>query len=131
ERFSYALAIQRSLADWEGAGMSLGGFASLAAARGDLAGALELFRESLTAFETCGDRGEEARILSQIAWTHLGAGDTALARSYFFESVQAHTDIASVRGVGLSLVGLAAAAASDGRAELAVQIAAAAEVLAQ
>ena len=130
ERFSYALAIQRSLADWEGAGMSLGGLASLAAARGDSAGALDLFRESLTAFETCGDRGEEARILSQIAWTHLAAGDTALARSYFLDAVRAHTDIASVRGVGLSLVGLAAAEAVDGRPERAATLAAAAEVFA-
>jgi len=45
--------------------------------------------------------------------------------------VQAHADIASVRGVGLSLVGLAAAEAAEHRPERAVQIAAAAEVYAQ
>ena len=131
ESFAHALNIQKRLGDREGAGMSLGGLASLAAQRGDAASALELYRQSLAAFEACGDRGEEARVLSEIAWTHLAAGDTALARRYFFESVQAHTDIASVRGVGLSLVGLAAAEAADGRAERAVQIAAAAEILAQ
>ena len=128
--FSHALAIQRRLGDWEGGGMSLGGLAALAVQRGDVADALDLYRQSLTAFETCGDRGEEARILSEIAWTYLAAGDIALARRYFFESVQAHTDIASVRGVGLSLVGLAAADAVDGRAERAATIAAAAEVFA-
>jgi tetratricopeptide (TPR) repeat protein len=128
--FSHALEIQQSLGDWEGGGMSLGGLAALAVQRGDVAEALELYRQSLTSFATCGDRGEEARILSEIAWTHLAAGDVALARRYFFDSVQAHTDIASVRGVGLSLVGLAAADAVDGRPERAATIAAAAEVFA-
>jgi len=131
ELFSYALAIQRRLGDWEGAGMSLSGLAALAFARGDSAGALDLYRESLTAFETCGDRGEEARILSEMAWTHLAAGDSALARGSFLEAVHAHTDIASVRGVGLALVGLAAADAVEGRPERAATLAAAAEVFAQ
>ena len=60
ESFSHALGIQRQLGDWEGGGMSLGGLASLAAHRGEPADALELYRQALTAFETCGDRGEEA-----------------------------------------------------------------------
>jgi hypothetical protein len=41
--------------------------------------------------------------------------------------VEAHTDIGSVRGVGQSLVGLAAVEAAENRPELAAQIAAAAE----
>lgn len=131
ESFSRALDIQQRLGDWEGGGMSLGGLASLAVQRGDAAQALELYEGALASFEVCGDRGEEARILSEMAWTHLGSGDSALARRYFFESVQAHTDIASIRGVGLSLVGLAAAEAVDGRPGRAAQIAAAAERLAQ
>ena len=64
-------------------------------------------------------------------WTHLRHGDPALARSYFFDSVQAYSDVASVRGVGLSLIGLAAAEAVEQRFETAVQIAAAAEVYAR
>lgn len=131
ESFSRALDIQQRLGDSEGGGMSLGGLASLAVRRGDVARALELYERSLASFEACGDRGEEARILSEMAWTHLASGDTTLARRRFFDSVQAHTDIASMRGVGLSLVGLAAAAAVDGRYERAAQIAAAAEVLAE
>ena len=66
-----------------------------------------------------------------MAWACLGGGEVALARRYFFDSVQAHTDVASVRGVGLSLIGLAAAEAVEHRPERAVQIAAAAEVYAQ
>jgi len=126
-RYADALAIQERHDDFEGAGMSLGGLAQLAAARGDAEEALGLYRRSLTAFETIGDRGEEARILSEIAGTYLAHGDSGLARSFFFESVQAHTDIGSVRGVGQSLVGLAAVEAAENRHERAAQIAAAAE----
>ena len=131
ESFSRALDIQQRLGDWEGGGMSLGGLASLAVRQGDSVRGLELYERALASFEMCGDRGEEARILSEMAWTHLESGDTVLARRYFLESVQAHSDIASMRGVGLSLVGLAAAEAVDGRPERAAQIAAAAEMLAQ
>jgi hypothetical protein len=65
-----------------------------------------------------------------MAWTHLRHAGSALARRAFLDSVQAYTDVASVRGVGLSLIGLAASEAADHRPETAVQIAAAAEVYA-
>jgi len=45
--------------------------------------------------------------------------------------VQAHTDVASVRGIGLSLIGLAATEVAEHRPENALRIAAAAEVYAQ
>jgi predicted ATPase/class 3 adenylate cyclase len=129
--YSEALAIQLRLRDQEGAGMSLGGLAQLAAGRGDTVEALDLYRRSLAAFEAVGDRAEEARILSETAGTHLLNQDPVLARTTFLESVQAHTDIASVRGVGLSLIGLAATEALERRPENAVQIAAAAEIYAK
>jgi tetratricopeptide (TPR) repeat protein len=130
-RYSQALEIQQRIGDKEGAGLSLGGLAQLAAGRGDLAAALDLYRQSLAAFEAIGDRAEEARILSELAWTHLQHKDTLLARRTFVESVRAYTDVASIRGVGLSLIGLAAVEAVDHRPERAVQIAAAAEVYAR
>ena len=130
-RFADALGLQEPVGDHEMAGMSLGGLAALAAGRGDSATALDLYRRSLASFETIGDRAEEARILSEMAATHLADGDAALARRYFFEAVRAHTDVASVRGVGLSLLGLAGAEAVEDRPERAVQIAAAAEVYAR
>jgi predicted ATPase/class 3 adenylate cyclase len=126
----YALAIQRRLGDQEGSGVSLGTLAQLAAGRNDLVEALDLYGQALAAFEAIGDRAEEARILSEMAWTHLGTEDAAAARRYFFEAVQAYTELASIRGVGLSLIGLAAAAAADHRPEVAVRIAAAAEIYA-
>jgi len=128
--YSDALVIQERLGDKEGAGMSLGGLAGLASGRGDAVAAIDLYGQSLEAFEAVGDRGEEARILSEIAWTHLANDEAGLARRYFFESVQAHTDVASVRGVGLSLIGLAATEAVEQRPDRAVEIAAAAEVYA-
>jgi tetratricopeptide (TPR) repeat protein len=129
-RYSQALEIQQRIGDEEGAGLSLGGLAKLASGRGDLAGALDLYQQSLAAFEAIGDRAEAARILSEMAWTHLRHEDSALARRYLFDSVHAYTDVASVRGVGLSLIGLAATEAVEHRPETAVQIAAAAEVYA-
>lgn len=128
--YTEALVIQEPLADQEGLGMSYSGLAQLAAQRGDAEESLTHYRRALLAFETVGDRAEEARILSEIAWTLVAAGDTATARQYFFKGIQAHTDVASMRGVGLSLVGLAAAEQVDGRPDRAVQIAAAAEVYA-
>lgn len=130
-RYSRGLEIQRQLSDEEGAGLSLGGLAQLAAIRGDLAESLELYRQSLAAFEAIGDRAEEARILSETAWTHLRNEDAAPARRYFLESVQAYIDLASVRGVGLSLIGLAATEAFEQRFETAVTLAAAAEIYAR
>jgi hypothetical protein len=103
-RSAEALEIQERNGDREGAGMSLGGLAKLAADRRDPV-ALDLYLQSLAAFEAIGDRGEEARVLSEMAWTYLDKGDTDAAHRNFFESVQAHSDIASVRGVGLSSSG--------------------------
>jgi predicted ATPase/class 3 adenylate cyclase len=126
-RYSQALEFQVRVGDQEGAGLSLGGLAQLASLRGDLPGALDLYRRSLAAFEAIGDRAEEARILSEMAWTHIQHKEPVHARRYFLDSVQAYTDIASVRGIGLSLIGLAATEAIEQRPETAVQIAAAAE----
>lgn len=127
DRFEEALGIQRRLGDAEGAGMSLGGLAQLAVAANEISEALHLYGESLSEFEAVGDRGEVARILSEIAWTYVGDGNSAQARAYFVKSIQAHTDIGSLRGVGRSLVGLAASEAVDQRPRNAACIAAVAE----
>ena len=54
----------------------------------------------------------------------------AVARRTFGDSVQAYTDVASIRGVGLSLIGLGATEAVEQRPGKAVQIAPAVEVYA-
>ncbi len=131
ERYAHALRIQQRLGDQEGAGLTLGFLAQLAAGGGDLAQALDLYRQSLAAFEAIGDRAEEARILDETAWTLLRNDDPSAARRCFLDAVQAYTDVASVRGVGLSLIGLAGVEAVEARPATAVQIAAAAEIYAE
>ena len=129
-RYTEALAIQRRFDDKEGSGLSLGGLAQLASLSGDHGRAIKLYQESLAAFEAIGDRAEEARILNEIAWTHLAIDDLPVARGFFFDSAQAYLDVGSVRGVGISMIGLAAVETVEGRPFLAVQIASAAEVFA-
>jgi predicted ATPase len=130
-RYDEALAIQRSLDDEEGSGLSLSGLAQLASMSGDLPSAIDLYRQSLDAFEAIGDRAEEARILSEVAWTHLSADDPVAARRSFLDSVQAYDDVGSIRGIGTSMIGLAAVEVVEGRPTHAVRIAAAAEIFTQ
>jgi tetratricopeptide (TPR) repeat protein len=127
-RYDEAMAIQRRLDDKEGSGLSLGGLAQLASLSGDLPKAIDLYQQSLVAFEAIGDRAEEARILSEMAWTHLSLDDPTEARRFFFDSAQAYVDVGSIRGVGTSMIGLAAVEVVEGQPLRAVQIAAAAEI---
>jgi predicted ATPase len=131
EQLTAALTIQQRLDDHDGAGVSLSGLAALATGRDDLANAVDLYEQALAEFEACGDRAEEARVLGELAWVQLRHGDTRLARQRFFDSVNAYTDVGSIRGVGIALTGLAATEATEGRPERAVQLAAAAEVYAR
>ena len=48
---------------------------TLAAGRGESTAALDLYRQALAAFEAVGDRGEVARILSEMAWACLDSGE--------------------------------------------------------
>ncbi len=68
--------------------------------------------------------------MDETAWTYLRNDDGVRARQYFQDSVQAYTDVTSVRRVGLSLVGPTATGSVENRPERAVLIAAAAEVYA-
>jgi hypothetical protein len=69
--------------------------------------------------------------LSFAGMVNAVSGDTATAaRRFFFDSAAAYLDVGSVRGVGTSVIGLAAVETAEGRALRAVQIAAAAEVFA-
>jgi predicted ATPase len=130
ERFASALLIFERLGDEEGKGLALGGLAALAAGRDAFDVALDLYRQSSEAFAACGDRAEEARVVAELAWSQLRQGSIGRAREYFLASVDAYTDVGSVRGVGIALTGLAAAAAAERKFEQAIQLASAAEVYA-
>lgn len=126
-RLEEALAIQEERGDQEGAGISLAGLAMLANGRGETDAALDLYERALKAYGMVGDRAEEARVLDELAWTYLAHGDPEAARTTFFESAQAYEDVGSVRGVGISLIGLAAVKTVDNRHRDAMMIAFAAE----
>jgi hypothetical protein len=130
KRFIEALAQQRSIKEIQGSALSLSSLALLRAMGGDATGAIKLYGHSLLAFEQVGDRAEEARVLTEMGGVHLGAHDAAAAKHALLESVRAHDDVGSVRGMGISLIGLAAVVAIEGRAADAVQIATAADLLA-
>jgi len=130
-RLEEALAIQQQRGDHEGSGISLAGLAMLANGRGDTETALDLYARSLAAYEMVGDRAEEARVLDEQAWTYMAHGDSEGARTTFFESARAYEDVGSVRGIGISLTGLAAVKALDGRHRDAMTIAFAAERFAE
>ena len=124
--FDEALSVCQDIGDYEGMGLSLGGLAALAA-DADVLRALDLYERSLKSFEAIGDRAEEARVLAEMALVHLGAGDGAAACHRLRAAVRAYLDIASVRGVGLAILGLAAVEAQELNYETAATIAAAGE----
>ena len=126
-RLQEALSIQEPRGDLEGAGVTLGGLAQLAVMAGDRGEALELYERSRATFGALGDRAEEARILGEMAWIYLAHEDPETARRVFLDSVQAYQDVGSIRGIGTSMIGMAAVEAVEGRAERAVTLASAAE----
>jgi tetratricopeptide (TPR) repeat protein len=128
-RYEEALALQEPRGDYEGAGVSLAAMARLAASQGEVDKGLELYRSAQSAYEKVGDRAEEARVLGEMAWTYLAAGQMPSARQSFLDSAAAHQDLGSLPGIGNSLVGLAAVVSADGRPETAVALAAAADQL--
>lgn len=128
--FSEALAQQRSMKDVQGAGLSLSFLAQLSAMAGDPSGAIELYQQSLVNNEQVGDRAEEARVLAEMGAVYLAVRDTRAARRSLLESVRAHDDVGSLRGIAASLLSLAAVEAIEGRPTHAVKIAAAADILA-
>jgi predicted ATPase len=123
-----ALVTQTRIGDYEGMGASYGGLGLLADVAGEHEAAIAHYVDAKRAFATVGDRPEEARILDSLAWSSLALNRADDARSYFFQSFQAYDEVASVRGKGLALIGLAATEAVEGNDERAVALEAAANV---
>jgi len=130
-RFSEALTVQRPLGDFEGSGLSLAGLALIANDRGELARSIDLYCEAQGAFAQIGVRAEEARVLSEMARPYIGANDFTSARRSLLASIDAYSDIGSTRGIGTSLIGLAALEALEHRDARAVSMATTAEILAR
>lgn len=71
---------QERIGDREGGGLSLSFPAQLSFAEGKPAGAPVLYEEALASFQELGDEPESARVLCEIGWTALFAGDGGRAR---------------------------------------------------
>ena len=130
EKSEHALAIQWRLGDHEGAGVS-----SVLSPNSRRAVTTSSTRSICTvrrsqAFEAIGDRAEKRASCRK--WRgRISGSKTPQPHAGTSSSPFGHTpSSASIRGVGLSLIGLAAAAAVDHRPDAAVRIAAAAEIYA-
>jgi tetratricopeptide (TPR) repeat protein len=131
DAYAESLTLFKKIKDKEGEGCAQSGLAMLDFIAGKYDLAIEKYKSALSAFESVGDRPEEARVLSEMSWTYLASRNTIAARHYTLESIQAHKEVGSARGIGLSMNGLAAIEAVEGRSRRAVEIAAAAEVFAK
>jgi tetratricopeptide (TPR) repeat protein len=125
-----AEAIQEGIRDHEGGGIARSFLAQMTFAKGDPARALALYEEAAALFRGV-DHPELARVLGEMGWTALAAGDSDRAARSFREAVRTNEAVGSARGTGLALMGLAAVEAAAGRAERAVSIAAAARALSE
>lgn len=122
-----ARRIQMRIGDAEGGGMTLSFLAQMQFARGDIAQAVEFYRQAETDFTTVGDKPEIARVRGEMAYLALSAGDHADARRLFLRALRTNDEIGSPAGIGQALLGLAATESAVGNEPLAVRLAAAAE----
>jgi predicted ATPase/tRNA A-37 threonylcarbamoyl transferase component Bud32 len=119
--------IQVRIGDFEGGGMALSFRASMTFAKGDLTGALALYREAEVAFGVVGDKPEMARVQCESGYAALAGADLSGARRSFLHALRTYDEVGSPRGAGQALIGLAATEAAAGNASRAVTIAAAAQ----
>lgn len=131
ERLTAAVEMLRDIGDIEGRGVALSGLALLANTEGDPETAVGLYEEARSNFATIGDRPEVARVLDEMAWCILGRGESERARALFLESLREHDSIGSPRGVGLALMGLAAAEVAEDRVERGLVVSAAADAFSE
>lgn len=130
-RFQECLRLNQKIGDNELQGGGLSGLAMLKDLEGDYQEAINLYQQALSAYELIGDRAEEARILYEVLWVYLALGDTDTALRHTLESIQAYQEVGSTRGTGISMIGLAAIQTVLGNPRRALEIASAAEYLAE
>ncbi|CAN5753805.1 hypothetical protein BH23GEM9_BH23GEM9_12080 [soil metagenome] len=118
--------VQVRIGDFEGGGLALSFLASMTFAKGDLTGALALYREAEVAFGVVGDKPELARVQCESGYAALAGADLSEARRSFLRALRTYDEVGSPRGAGQALIGLAATEAAAGNASRAVTIAAAA-----
>ena len=131
ESYAAALDIFRKTGDNEGKGCAQSGLALLDFIAGKYDEAIMRYKDAYAAFVAVGDRPEQARILNEISWTCLAQNDAVNALKYTLESIEAHQQVGSTRGIGLSINGLAAICSVMGFPAKAIEIATAANEFAK
>jgi predicted ATPase/AraC-like DNA-binding protein len=131
ESYSESLGLFLKTKDNEGKGCAQSGLAMLEFITGNYDKAIELYQDTLAAFKMVGDRPEQARILYEMSWAYVAKNDPRTALQYILDSIQAHQEGGSTRGIGLSMNGLAAIEAVKGNPKKAIEIATAARHFAE
>jgi tetratricopeptide (TPR) repeat protein len=131
KRYQQVKELNDEIGDYELQGGALSGLAMLENIDGEYQRSIELYQEALSAYEKIGDRAEEARVLYEALWVYLDLGDINTALKYTLESIQAYQEVGSTRGIGISMIGLAAIEVLKNNPIKAIEISAAAEYLAE
>ncbi len=125
--YAESLLLFQAIGDNEGKGCAQSGLSMLKFIAGDFEQAIQLYEDTWKAFQTVGDRPEQARILYEMSWAYLALKNTSAALRSTLDSLRAHQEVGSTRGIGLSMNGLAAIEAVKGHSIRAVELAAAAQ----
>jgi len=131
QRFNTAIEMTKLSNDNQHKGGAYGGLAMIEYLSGNYAKSIDLYENSLVGYQVVDDIAEIARILSEMSWAYLAVKDTESARKYALDSIDAYQKVGSPRGVGLSMIGLAAIEAVEGRHSKAIEISSAAECFAE
>jgi DNA-binding NarL/FixJ family response regulator len=121
-----SIEVMRSIDHRWGVARAQLGLGDLARLRGDLDGAKRMYTDALGYLREIDARPELARCLSGLGRVALDLGDTDGAREHMAESLRLSRDIGTHIGMARGLESCATLAASEGAAERAVMLAAAA-----
>ena len=87
---------------------------------GDVLQAATAYREALACHRACGNRGDEADVLSNLGYTELGLGDFDAANRHFAQALEIFVALGRRDRVGLVEINLALAALNAGDATAAL-----------
>lgn len=129
--YKKALELILQTGDWECRGGALGGLAMVNIQKGNFQDGMDYYEKSIVAFTKTGDWAEVARLLSEMSWALISTSETERSKELTLESIKVYQEVGSTRGVGISMLGLAAIESLENRHYEAVLIAAAADGFAQ
>ena len=126
-----ATDIFKELGDRSGAAWSTNQQGDIARAQGDVAAARGLYQRALSAFREAGDPWGSARSLTDLAYIDCEQGNHLAAHAAYREALEIFAGLGHRRGMARALEGSACLALTQGHAERALKLAAAAAHLRQ